>query len=120
MSWTNARRLRALGDIQATVSECAAVLGCAKSTLAAYFNAHEEARTAYEDGKLAGLVSLRRKQFAMAEKNVAMAIWLGKQFLGQREPVQQVEHGDAGEFDRMTTQELRSVHRQRDRGVGLG
>jgi hypothetical protein len=35
----------------------------------------------------------------MAEKNAAMAIWLGKQFLGQREPVQQIEHGEVGEFD---------------------
>lgn len=32
-----------------------------------------------------GLVSLRRNQFAMAEKNVVMAIWLGKQYLGQRD-----------------------------------
>lgn len=32
-----------------------------------------------------GLVSLRRSQFAMADKNVAMAIWLGKQYLGQRD-----------------------------------
>ena len=30
-----------------------------------------------------GKISLRRKQFQMAEKNPAMAIWLGKQYLGQ-------------------------------------
>ena len=30
-----------------------------------------------------GKVSLRRSQWKMSEKNVAMAIWLGKQFLGQ-------------------------------------
>ena len=30
-------------------------------------------------------ISLRRNQFKMAEKNVAMAIWLGKQYLGQRD-----------------------------------
>jgi hypothetical protein len=33
-----------------------------------------------------GRVSLRRTQWKLAEKNVAMAIWLGKQFLGQKEP----------------------------------
>lgn len=44
---------------------------------------HEEARTAFDDGRLEGFVSLRRKQFAMAEKNPTMAIWLGKQYLGQ-------------------------------------
>lgn len=32
-----------------------------------------------------GKISLRRAQFRLAEKNAAMAIWLGKQMLGQRE-----------------------------------
>lgn len=30
-----------------------------------------------------GKISLRRSQFKMAESNVTMAIWLGKQYLGQ-------------------------------------
>ena len=30
-----------------------------------------------------GKVSLRRSQFQLAEKNPTMAIWLGKQYLGQ-------------------------------------
>lgn len=33
-----------------------------------------------------GKISLRRAQFRLAEKNAAMAIWLGKQYLGQKEP----------------------------------
>ena len=33
-----------------------------------------------------GKISLRRAQFRLAEHNAAMAIWLGKQYLGQREP----------------------------------
>lgn len=33
----------------------------------------------------AGKISLRRAQFRLAEKNAAMAIWLGKQYLGQTE-----------------------------------
>lgn len=32
-----------------------------------------------------GLISLRRAQFKLAEKNVAMAIFLGKNYLGQRD-----------------------------------
>lgn len=32
-----------------------------------------------------GKTSLRRTQFKLAEKNAAMAIWLGKQYLGQKE-----------------------------------
>ncbi len=34
----------------------------------------------------AGKISLRRSQFALAKKNANMAIWLGKQYLSQREP----------------------------------
>lgn len=32
-----------------------------------------------------GYISLRRSQFRMAETNPTMAIWLGKQYLGQTE-----------------------------------
>lgn len=32
-----------------------------------------------------GKISLRRWQFKMAEHSVPMAIWLGKQYLGQRD-----------------------------------
>lgn len=34
-----------------------------------------------------GKISLRRSQWRLAEKNANMAIWLGKQYLGQREQV---------------------------------
>ena len=33
----------------------------------------------------AGKISLRRSQFRLAEKNAAMAIWLGKQYLDQKD-----------------------------------
>ena len=42
-----------------------------------------------------GKISLRRAQFRLAEKNAAMAIWLGKQYLNQRD-VQDIVH--AGEI----------------------
>lgn len=32
-----------------------------------------------------GKISLRRHQFQLAEKNANMAIWLGKQYLGQKD-----------------------------------
>lgn len=32
-----------------------------------------------------GKISLRRSQFQLAEKNASMAIWLGRQYLGQRD-----------------------------------
>lgn len=33
-----------------------------------------------------GRISLRRAQFELAKRNAAMAIWMGKQYLGQKEP----------------------------------
>ena len=35
-----------------------------------------------------GKISLRRNQFRLAEKSATMAIWLGKQYLGQKDQVE--------------------------------
>ena len=35
-----------------------------------------------------GKISLRRSQWRLAEKNANMAIWLGKQYLGQKDQVE--------------------------------
>ena len=35
-----------------------------------------------------GKISLRRSQFRLAEKSATMAIWLGKQYLGQKDSVE--------------------------------
>ena len=40
----------------------------------------------YDKHSAKGLVSLRRSQFKLAEKQTGMAIWLGKQYLGQHDP----------------------------------
>lgn len=37
----------------------------------------------------AGKISLRRLQWRLAEKSAAMAIWLGKQYLGQKESAEE-------------------------------
>ena len=46
-----------------------------------------------------GKISLRRHQWRLAEKNAAMAIWLGRNYLGQKEePEETVETEDANAF----------------------
>lgn len=42
----------------------------------------------YEKKRSTGKISLRRAQFRLAEKNATMAIWLGKQYLGQRDQIE--------------------------------
>ena len=41
-----------------------------------------------ENGYMAFKIKLRRNQFKLSEKSAAMAIWLGKQYLGQRETIE--------------------------------
>jgi hypothetical protein len=44
-----------------------------------------------------------------------MAIWLGKQYLGQREPVQQIQTAHVNEFAHMSDEELDAEIRKMDR-----
>lgn len=39
----------------------------------------------YKNKSAGGKMSLRRSQFKLSETNATMAIWLGKQYLGQRD-----------------------------------
>jgi hypothetical protein len=81
-------QIRALGRVQATVAEVASVLRRSEDALQSFFTEHPDAKEAYEGGRLEGLVFLRRRQFELAESNPTMAIWLGRQFLNQREKVE--------------------------------
>lgn len=60
-----------------------------------------------------GLISLRRMQFQLAEKSAAMAIFLGKQRLGQRDvQAHEVESHvkvEGNPFEGLTTDELRKM-----------
>jgi hypothetical protein len=42
----------------------------------------------YKQKSSKGKMSLRRRQFQMAETNPTMAIWLGKQYLGQTDKLE--------------------------------
>lgn len=47
--------------------------------------------TAYKRYSSGGKSSLRRDQYKLAKKNASMAIWLGKQWLGQKDIPQELE-----------------------------
>ena len=80
--------------IQCTQEEAAAVLGVHRQTLRDFLAKDKKASDAWESGLDYGRASLRRTQFRLAETNAGMAIWLGKQLLGQREQIMQ-EHTHA-------------------------
>lgn len=79
------KTLRGLAEIQCTVNEASAVLGVAKGTFLEFLNREEKAREVWEQGAEDGKASLRRMQWQQAEGNTTMLIWLGKQWLGQRD-----------------------------------
>ena len=48
---------------------------------------HASFSEVFREKRGTGKISLRRNQWKLAEKSAAMAIWLGKQYLGQRDNV---------------------------------
>ena len=75
-------------------------LQCTETEIEGYFNVSKDTlirwckdtygtdfATIYEQKKGTGKIALRRFQMQQAEKNPTMAIWLGKQYLGQTDKI---------------------------------
>jgi len=77
------KSLRGLGQIQCTTKEGCAFFAVSEPTFLKFLADNPVAREAFEEGKGKGCISLRRHQWRMAENNATMAIWLGKNHLGQ-------------------------------------
>ena len=88
--------VRKLASIMCTEKEIASFLGCDERTL----QRDAEFCRVFKEGKETGKMSLRRMQWKLAEKSYAMAIFLGKQYLGQRDTVE-VEHQSNGVLNEM-------------------
>lgn len=75
--------------LQCTLSEIAAWFHCSEDTIENWCKRTYEMTfsEAYKKYSAGGKISLRRSQFKLAEKSAAMAIWLGKQYLDQKEHV---------------------------------
>lgn len=71
--------------IQCTEEEICGVLNCDDATLCRWCKTVYGRTFAdvYKEKRQGGKASLRRQQFKIAETNATMAIWLGKQYLGQ-------------------------------------
>jgi len=89
-----------LGRLQCTIREAAAFLGIRVTTLHGLLKKDRRIKEAWERGKALGLVSLRRKQMRLAGVNAQMAIFLGKNLLGQRDvTTTQLTGEDGGPID---------------------
>ena len=99
------RVVRELSAIQCTINEMASVIGCHRTTIMTANEIDQNFIEAREAGLADGRLNIRRKQLAAVEQgNTTMLIWMGKQYLGQRDQ-QTVEHiGDA--FKSMTEAQI--------------
>lgn len=80
-------QFKKLCAIQCTEEEIASWFKCSVDTIERW--CHREFKMSFAEAfktwSADGKISLRRTQFRMAETNCSMAIWLGKQYLGQKE-----------------------------------
>lgn len=90
------KQLAALAGMQCTYEEIAAVFGIKKRQFIDRIQAESTLKEIIEDGWANGRASIRRQQFKMLmEGNATMAVWLGKQYLGQRDQAS-IEHAGPG------------------------
>ena len=82
------KTVEAMAAIGCTTDEIASVVGCSDKLLETRYFAH------MVNGRVKRNESLRRMQWKAARAgNIAMLIWLGKQYLGQSDK-QDVNHGN--------------------------
>jgi hypothetical protein len=80
--------VNALASVGCSGDEIAVYLGVSRTTI------YDRFRTVIEKGHTGQRVSLRRKQFELAMKgDRTMLVWLGKQYLGQTDKVEEKQTG---------------------------
>ena len=89
-------QVAALARIGCTQEEIAAVLKCTPRTLRNRFK--EEIQSGMDEMR----ASIRRWQYMKAKDgNVAMLIWLGKQYLGQKDRMEETHKAEVIEIERI-------------------
>ena len=92
-------------EINKTEFEKLCFLQCTRSEFCTWFDVNEDTlnkwckenyggktfSAVFKEKRENGLISLRRTQFQLAEKSPAMAIFLGKNMLGQTDKVEQTQ-----------------------------
>lgn len=85
------KQFEELCQIQCTREEICAVLDCDEVTLNRWCKETYDGNSfslVFEQKRQGGKTSLRRKQWKLADTNATMAIFLGKQFLEQKDNVE--------------------------------
>ena len=94
----DAEQVRELASIGCTLEEMSRVMRCSESTI----KKRPDLREAVDLGSAEMRESLRRMQFRKArEGHVAMLIWLGKQYLGQKDRMEETHKAEVIEIERI-------------------
>lgn len=83
----NQKQFESLCMIQCTREEICAVLDVSEKTIDKWCHETygESFSLVFDQKRTGGKASLRRNQWKLSETNPTMAIWLGKQYLGQKD-----------------------------------
>ena len=105
-----------LCPLQCTQAEMAGILGVERNTLGLKVREHygEDYTAVYERLGAAGKVSVRRNQFVLSKTNAVMAIWLGKNWLGQRDTSKEELKEAAEDAVRRAVREIDAERRAED------
>lgn len=93
------RQFETMCGLQCTLEEVCAILGVTDKTLNTWCKETYDTTFSevFAQKRALGTMSLRRAQFRLAEKSAAMAIFLGKNYLGQTDQVEtKIEFEDDG------------------------
>lgn len=95
----NAEEFKKLCGLQCTLNDIAGFFDCSADTIERWCKRTYNATFAdiYKMFSATGKVSLRRNQFELSKKSAAMAIWLGKQYLDQKDSIA-LEHNSDGQL----------------------
>lgn len=107
------KQFEQLCQIQCTKEEICAVLDVSDKTLDRWCKETYETSFSeiFSQKRKGGHASLRAKQWKLASKSPAMAIFLGKQFLGQTDKVE--THFDASEVNAINKAMITDVAKER-------
>ena len=85
-------QFKKLCGMQCTKEEIAGFFDCSEDTIERWCKRElkEGFAVCFKKYSADGRISLRRMQFKLAEKSAAMAIFLGKNYLGQTDKVEQI------------------------------
>lgn len=83
-------QFKKLCGLQCTLAEIAGFFDCSEDTIENWCKRelNRGFSDAFKEFSASGKISLRRNQFRLAEKSAAMAIFLGKQYLGQKDSIE--------------------------------